>query len=153
MMIMKRWQWIWKVFLKLLKHIFHEKWHTLVQIWIFHFFGTGILRIRATGTFDVLHRSCMSQRNDSKVNTICVSAKQGRFSRKEHTGVEILWNMSDARIKYVWNSTEKSFPNLHCNDCFLFSLASKRPFEPHVTQIFPWKDRPRKLIIMKQKIK
>ena len=67
MMIMKRWQWIWKVFLKLLKHIFHEKWHTLVQIWIFHFFGTGILRTRATGTFDVLHRrSWMSQQMTEK---------------------------------------------------------------------------------------
>ena len=63
--------------------------------------------------------------NDWKVNTICVSAKQGRFSRKEHTGVEILWNMSDVRIKYVWNSTEKSFPNLHCTDCFPSSLKRK----------------------------
>ena len=46
----------------------------------------------------------------------------GKIFWKEHTEVEIPWNMSDVRIKYVWNSTEKSFPNLRCTNCFPSSL-------------------------------
>ena len=36
--------------------------------------------------------------------------------------------MSDVRIKYVWNSTEKSFPNLHCTNCFPFSFLERALF-------------------------